>query len=72
MSKLLNDINSPADLRRLPVEDLPILAQDIRDVIIKTVSRTGGHLAPSLGASLHLRHTSRSDHMGCGPSGVCP
>lgn len=46
---ILNTINSPADLRKLPQEDLPDLAEEIRSKIIETVSRTGGHLAPSLG-----------------------
>ncbi|MDY6851793.1 MAG: 1-deoxy-D-xylulose-5-phosphate synthase [Thermodesulfobacteriota bacterium] len=49
MGMLLDKIDSPADLRRLRVEDLPALAQEIRDEIISTVSKTGGHLAPSLG-----------------------
>jgi 1-deoxy-D-xylulose-5-phosphate synthase len=46
---LLKDINSPADIRGLDIPDLADLAQEIRDLIIRTVSRTGGHLAPSLG-----------------------
>lgn len=46
---LLEQINSPADLKTLPLEDLSRLAQEIRDKIIETVSKTGGHLAPSLG-----------------------
>lgn len=45
----LDKIDSPAGLRKLKVEDLPALAQEIRDEIISTVSKTGGHLAPSLG-----------------------
>jgi 1-deoxy-D-xylulose-5-phosphate synthase len=45
----LAKIDGPADLKRIPVEDLPSLAQEIRDYIISTVSTTGGHLAPSLG-----------------------
>ncbi|MEW5722896.1 MAG: 1-deoxy-D-xylulose-5-phosphate synthase [Thermodesulfobacteriota bacterium] len=49
MSRLLDQIHSPADLRRLPVEDLPRLAQEIRQEIIEVVSKNGGHLAPSLG-----------------------
>jgi len=36
-------------LRRLDVDELPVLAQDIRGEIINTVAKTGGHLAPSLG-----------------------
>ena len=46
---LLNHINSPADLKGLEVADLEIVASEIRDLILETVSRTGGHLAPSLG-----------------------
>jgi 1-deoxy-D-xylulose-5-phosphate synthase len=46
---LLERINSPADLKTLSPEDLTLLAQEIRDKIIETVSKTGGHLAPSLG-----------------------
>jgi len=49
MTRLLDQIDSPADLRRLRVEDLPRLAQEIREEIINTVSQRGGHLAPSLG-----------------------
>ncbi|MBW1799306.1 MAG: 1-deoxy-D-xylulose-5-phosphate synthase [Deltaproteobacteria bacterium] len=46
---LLDRINSPADLKKLPVERLDRLASQLRGKIIETVSRTGGHLAPSLG-----------------------
>jgi len=46
---LLDQIQSPLDIRDLPIDDLKALAQDIRDKIVQTVSRTGGHLAPSLG-----------------------
>ena len=48
-NKLLNHINSPADLKGLPLRQLEILASEIRKKIIRTVSKTGGHLAPSLG-----------------------
>lgn len=48
-SQLLDTINSPDDLRRLQPESLEQLAAEIRDKIIRTVSQTGGHLAPSLG-----------------------
>jgi len=50
MSGLLDKINSPADLKKLSMDELQVLAQEIRDVIIKTVSSSGGHLASSLGA----------------------
>jgi len=45
----LSDIHGPADLKKLPVEALPNLAEEIRERIIQVVSTTGGHLAPSLG-----------------------
>jgi 1-deoxy-D-xylulose-5-phosphate synthase len=45
----LADIKSPADLKDLDLDELQDLADQIREKIISTVSRTGGHLAPSLG-----------------------
>jgi 1-deoxy-D-xylulose-5-phosphate synthase len=45
----LEKINSPADLKALSRSELPILASEIRKVIIDVVSKNGGHLAPSLG-----------------------
>jgi len=47
---LLEKINSPADLKKISRDDLPQLAEEIRMAIVDVVSRTGGHLAPSLGA----------------------
>jgi 1-deoxy-D-xylulose-5-phosphate synthase len=47
---LLDDIHSPADLRKLPRAKLPQLAAEIRTLIVDVVARTGGHLASSLGA----------------------
>lgn len=47
---LLEKINSPLDLKKLTLEQLPILASEIRQRIIEVVSHTGGHLASSLGA----------------------
>jgi 1-deoxy-D-xylulose-5-phosphate synthase len=49
MGRLLDTIDSPADLRKLAIEELPELAEEIRQEIIRVVSRNGGHLAPSLG-----------------------
>ena len=46
---LLRTIDSPADLRRLPEGVLPQLAQELREYLITSVSRTGGHLAAGLG-----------------------
>jgi len=46
---LLDRINGPADLKKLSINELERLSTEIRNIIIKTVSKTGGHLAPSLG-----------------------
>jgi 1-deoxy-D-xylulose-5-phosphate synthase len=50
MSKHLEQINSPADLKQLPVTELSEVAEEIRQFILRTVSQTGGHLASNLGA----------------------
>ncbi len=47
---LLENINSPADLRRLPPENLQTVADEIRQYILETMSRIGGHTGASLGA----------------------
>ncbi|MGW6912362.1 1-deoxy-D-xylulose-5-phosphate synthase [Kitasatospora sp. NPDC054939] len=46
---LLSSVHSPADLRKLPAADLPLLAAEIREFLIGAVTRTGGHLGPNLG-----------------------
>ncbi|MDR1952157.1 MAG: 1-deoxy-D-xylulose-5-phosphate synthase [Elusimicrobiota bacterium] len=46
---LLEKIHNPDDLKQLKKEDIPILAHEIREKIINSVSKTGGHLASSLG-----------------------
>ena len=46
---LLENIDSPADLKKLPESDLSSLAQEIRDELIESLSETGGHLGPNLG-----------------------
>jgi len=46
---LLATIQSPADLKALPAEALPQLAQEIRDELVQVLSKTGGHLGPNLG-----------------------
>ncbi|HEX5543515.1 MAG TPA: 1-deoxy-D-xylulose-5-phosphate synthase [Micromonospora sp.] len=65
---LLETIDQPADLRRLPAAQLPALAAEIRDFMIDKVSRTGGHLGPNLGVveltvALHLVFDSPSDRL---------
>jgi len=47
---ILENINDPGDIRHLDIEELNVLAGEIRQEILETVSRNGGHLAPSLGA----------------------
>ena len=46
---LLSAIHGPADLKRLRREQLPQLAQEIRERLIECVSLTGGHIGASLG-----------------------
>ncbi|MDH4476984.1 MAG: 1-deoxy-D-xylulose-5-phosphate synthase [Verrucomicrobiaceae bacterium] len=43
------DIRTPADVKALPMEQLPELAEKIRRTLIETLSETGGHLGPNLG-----------------------
>lgn len=49
MSNLLNSINSPAELRALPRQQLGPLADELRDYLLKSVAQTGGHLSSNLG-----------------------
>jgi 1-deoxy-D-xylulose-5-phosphate synthase len=49
MTAILPTIQSPSDVKKLPVERLHELAQEIREAICGAVSKTGGHLAPNLG-----------------------
>lgn len=48
--RFLSEINSPADLRQLKIEDLQEVADEVRQFIIDTCSRVGGHTGASLGA----------------------
>lgn len=47
--KYLDKINSPSDLKKIRKEDLPLLAEEIRELLLNVVSNTGGHLASNLG-----------------------
>ena len=49
MTGLLSTIDSPADLRRLTRAQLPALATELRDFLLHSVARTGGHLSSNLG-----------------------
>ena len=46
----INRIDSPADLKQIPVEELPAVCAELRDFIIEALSKNPGHLASSLGA----------------------
>lgn len=49
MANLLDTVDSPADIKKLSVAQLEALAQEIRERLILTLSKTGGHLGPNLG-----------------------
>jgi 1-deoxy-D-xylulose-5-phosphate synthase len=49
MSRFLDKINGPQDLKKLKKEDLPVLAAEIRGALLETISKTGGHLGSNLG-----------------------
>jgi 1-deoxy-D-xylulose-5-phosphate synthase len=66
MPKLIDSIQSPEDLKKLPPERLPRVADEIRALILDVVSKTGGHLASNLGAveltiALHYVFSSPRD-----------
>ncbi|KIA79905.1 1-deoxy-D-xylulose-5-phosphate synthase [Chromobacterium amazonense] len=50
MYPLLENINCPADLRLLPRTQLPQLARELREFLVESVSKTGGHFASNLGS----------------------
>jgi 1-deoxy-D-xylulose-5-phosphate synthase len=65
---LLNQINSPADLRKLSRDDLPALAQELRDRLVDVCSRTGGHIGAGLGVveltiALHYSFDTPADQL---------
>ena len=49
MSKLLEEINYPVDLRKLKREQLEQVSSELREELINVVSETGGHLGAGLG-----------------------
>ncbi|HEY8358995.1 MAG TPA: 1-deoxy-D-xylulose-5-phosphate synthase N-terminal domain-containing protein, partial [Ramlibacter sp.] len=49
MATLLDSINDPADLRRVPRSELGTVADELRAYVLDSVSRTGGHLSSNLG-----------------------
>ncbi|MCW2877736.1 MAG: 1-deoxy-D-xylulose-5-phosphate synthase [Sphaerisporangium sp.] len=65
---LLESVKGPGDLKRLDAEELPVLAAEIRDLLVSTTSRTGGHLGPNLGVveltiALHRVFDSPADRI---------
>ena len=49
MGKILDKITTPEEVRKLSNVELEVLAEEIREFLIETVSKTGGHLASNLG-----------------------
>jgi 1-deoxy-D-xylulose-5-phosphate synthase len=68
MTKLLDKIDGPDDLKRLQKEELPLLAAELREYLLETVATTGGHLASNLGCveltlALHYCFNSPGDRI---------
>jgi len=68
MGKFLEQVNSPADVKKLSGPDLKVLAEEIRQLILNSVSKTGGHLASNLGVveltlALHSVFDFRKDKL---------
>ncbi len=64
----LNRINCPEDLKAMPEEELPILAEEIRAFLVERVLENGGHLASNLGVvelslAIHRVFSSPHDHI---------
>ena len=49
MKKFLDDINSSADIKKLNIPELEVLAGEIRQFLIENISKSGGHLSSNLG-----------------------
>ena len=68
MYSLLNTVNNPEDLRRLSREQLPQLARELREFLVESVSKTGGHLSSNLGTveltiALHTIYNTPEDKL---------
>jgi len=66
--RYINHIDSPADLKKLDIEQLPEVCAELRDFIIQSLSKNPGHLASSLGAieltvALHYVMDTPTDHL---------
>lgn len=65
---LINKIKSPKDLKKLSIDQLQQLSEEIRSILVKTVAKNGGHLAPNLGVveltvALHYSYESPKDKL---------
>ncbi|MFA6920622.1 MAG: 1-deoxy-D-xylulose-5-phosphate synthase [Gallionella sp.] len=68
MYSLLDTVNSPDDLRNLSREQLPQLARELREFLVESVSKTGGHLSSNLGTveltiALHTVYNTPEDKL---------
>ena len=68
MSRLLEQVNSPADLKKLTVSELAIYSREVREYILSVVEKRGGHLSSNLGAveltvALHYVFDSPDDKL---------
>ena len=78
MSRILESINSPADVKRLSIAELTELAAEIRERLILSVAKTGGHIGPNLGVveltiAMHYVFDTPTDSFvfDVSPPGVC-
>ena len=67
MARILDGIDSPQQLKQLPIADLPKLAAEIREELVSVLANTGGHLGPNLGVveltiALHYVFQTPEDH----------
>ena len=65
---LLDQVHAPSDLRKLEVHQLPALSRELRDFVVESVSRTGGHLGASLGTieltvAIHYAYNTPRDKL---------
>ena len=64
--KLIDQIKQPSDLKKLDKKELKVLADELREIIVNTVSKNGGHLSSNLGVveltlALHKCFSSPED-----------
>ena len=66
MYDYLDKVNSPEDIKKMSINEMDILAKDIRKFLVRSISKTGGHLASNLGVveltlALHKVFNSPTD-----------